>query len=125
MRLDVVSLERDGGLVVLELILSNEAEEADDSDEQRYVSPLHEFGGGESRTDLAGVGLIDQAEQKMYLPVLDSADVCLCSDMTRLPRIDPGGSVDLTATFGGVPEDVDTLDVHVPGFPLIAGLTVG
>jgi hypothetical protein len=124
-RVDVTSLERNGDLVELGLVISNEAAESDAApNDQHFFGVLFEFGGGESRTDLAGIGLVDQAEQKMYLPVLDDAGDCLCTNMNSLSRIYPGESYDLAATFGGVPDGVETLDLHIPGFPPIAGLTV-
>jgi hypothetical protein len=73
--------------------------------------------------DLSGVRLIDQDGQMAYLPIVDSAGVCVCSnDLTNAIQL--GGSVELSATFGGLPADVETVDLEVPGFAPLADLAI-
>lgn len=122
LRIDVTGLERNGDLVELYMTLTNESDDA-----EMVFEPWGQFGAdtGGGSYDLAGVGLVDQAAQKMYLPVLDSEGRCLCTgDLINLV-VQPGEPAELHASFGGVPEDVESLDLHVPGFDPISGLEVG
>ena len=125
-RIDVINLERNGDLVELAMVMTNEspepASEVSEND-QLYWYAHDLFGQGNS--DLRDVGLIDQAEQKMYLPVLDSADECLCTGVSVVgERLYPSHSVDLVASFGGLPDSLETVDLHMPDFPAIAGLGI-
>jgi hypothetical protein len=121
LRLDVTSLERNGDLVELGMTLTNE-------DEELEFEPVGSFKDPEFATanvyDLSGVRLIDQGERKAYLPVIDSAGVCLCTGDLFNVTVPPGDSLELDATFGGIPDSVTTLDLDVPGFSAIAGLEV-
>lgn len=121
LRLDVTGLERNGDLVELHMVLTNVSDTAD-----LTFEPWAQFGsdapGG--TYDLAGIGLVDQAEQKLYLPVLDSEGNCLCTGDLSDVAIGPGESAELDATFGGLPDDVEALDLHVPGLDPVTGLEV-
>ena len=122
LRMDVVRLERHGDLVELSLVLTNQvAPQAEDTDPQDFsIDTL--FGDD---YNAGGIGLVDGAAQKLYLPVLDSDGTCLCSGEFGASDIPPGGTKSIDATYGGVPDDVDTLDVRVPNFPTIAEVPVG
>jgi hypothetical protein len=122
LRIDVTRLERHGELVELTLVLTNEAPEAptDDSDPQDF-SADDMFGGS---YDASGIGLVDGDAQKLYLPVLDSEDNCLCTDGFGANEVPPGGTMTIEATYGGVPDDVEQLDVSVPNFPAIVGVPI-
>jgi hypothetical protein len=122
LRIDVVRLERTGELVELELQLTNEADPS--GQDAPGFTPYGHFSDYVSTTDVSAVGLLEQGEQKIYLPVWDSGSRCLCSDDLSVVTIAAGESYPLNATFGGVPDDVDTLDVRVPEFPIISGIEV-
>jgi hypothetical protein len=124
LRIDVVRLAGTGELVELELVLTNEATAGGDLP---AFAANEMFGGGpgiDARYDISAVGLVDPDEQKMYLPVFDSEDECLCTGGLGATNVPAGESVTLTATYGGVPEDVGTLDLHVPQFPAVTRLRV-
>lgn len=122
LRMDVVRLERHGDLVELSLVLTNEAEAPADAGDPQNFSIDTLFG---SDYDASGIGLVDGDAQKLYLPVLDSGDTCLCSSQFGASEVQPGGTKTIDATYGGVPDDVETLDVRVPNFPTIAEVPVG
>jgi hypothetical protein len=120
-RIDVSRLERHGDLVELTLELTNEApNEGSDPPEFGIYST---FGDGSSY-DARGIGLVDGDAQKLYLPVLDSNDTCLCTNDIGGNDVAPTSSRTITATYGGVPDDVDALDVQVPSFPTITGVPI-
>jgi hypothetical protein len=127
-RLDLTRLERVGEMVELTLILTNEAEEpSDGSDPQTFQADVIFSGGnygGNARYDAAGIGLVDGAAQKMYLPAFDSEDVCLCTGNLNNENVAPGGTFTITATYGGVPEELERVDVRIPQFPTISGVEI-
>lgn len=119
-RIDVLRLERHGDLVELSLVLTNEAPPTDSDPQNFLINSL--FG---ANYDASGIGLVDGAAQKLYLPVLDSDETCLCSGELGASDVQPGGTMTIDATYGGVPDDVDAIDVRVPNFPTIAEVPVG
>jgi hypothetical protein len=126
-RIDVVRLERHGDLVELGLVLTNEAEappEGQDAQDFQLDSMLGGGPGVNARYDASNVALVDGDAQKLYLPVLDSADTCLCSGGLGAVDTPPGGTLTLDATYGGVPDDVESLDVRIPNFPVVTGVPV-
>lgn len=122
-RIDVVRLERNGDLVELGALLVNEIEPADgDSDPQEFqANDLFTDGG---TYDASGLGLVDGDSQKLYLPVFDSEGRCLCTDGFGAVEVPPGGTLNMDATFGGVPDGLETVDVRIPGFPTITGVPI-
>lgn len=120
-RIDVVALERSDDLTELRMTLTNEGEPGTPS-----LEPYSAFTDDRPAAglDLSGVGLVDGESKKLYLPVLDGEGECLCSSNMGDVAIPPGESVELNATFGGVPGDLDELDVRVPDFPSIEGVPV-
>lgn len=126
-RIDVVRLEGHGDLVELGLVLTNEADPPPEGEEPQDFQLDSMFGGGPSanaRYDASSVALVDGDAQKLYLPVLDSGDTCLCSGGLGAVDTPPGGTLTLDATYGGIPDDVETLDVRIPNFPVITGVPV-
>ncbi|HEY8547775.1 MAG TPA: hypothetical protein VIL36_22095 [Acidimicrobiales bacterium] len=127
LRLDVVRLDRHGDLIELGLVLTNEAEppaDGESSQDFKFDSMLGGGPGPGARYDASNVALVDGDAQKLYLPVLDSSDVCLCTDGLGAIDVPPGGQLTIDATYGGVPDDVEALDVRVPNFPVITGVPV-
>jgi hypothetical protein len=128
LRLDVTRLERVDELVELTLALTNEAAPpADDSEPLTFTADVVFSGGNygiSARYDASGIGLVDDAAQRMYLPVYDSEDVCLCTGNLNNESVPSGGTMTITATFGGVPDDLDAVDVRIPQFPTISGLEI-
>jgi hypothetical protein len=121
--LDVTSLRRNGELVELEMTLTVEVENPPSDFRFNIWSYLTDnVDTGSTNFDVSGVRIIDQEGRYAYLPAVDSQGVCLCSSAGS--DIAPGESVDLQATFGGVPTDVSRVDVHVPGFSTAEHLTI-
>jgi len=121
-RIDVTRLERHGDLLELTLALTNEAPA--EGDDPPGFSINTQFGDGLTAYDASAIGLVDGDAQKRYLPVLDSEGSCLCTNDFGANDVPAGGSRTITATFGGVPDDVEALDVQVPTFPTIAGVPI-
>jgi hypothetical protein len=118
--LEVTRLARSGDLVELEVRLVNDGEDGGPSYE-----PWDAF-SGQTAGDytISGTGLVDPDGQKMYLPAWDSEGYCVCSGDLLDIAIPPGESYLLTASIGGVPEDVGPVDLHFPRFPVITGLEI-
>jgi hypothetical protein len=119
--IEVTRLDRNGELVELSMSVTNNSDAAE-------FAPYDVFNPDflstqEIAYDVQGIGLVDQEGRKVYLPVVDSAGICLCSDVGDL-RIPAGGTGELHATFGGLPDDVATVDLHVPGFEPLTALEV-
>ena len=126
-RIDVIRLEHHGDLVELGLVLTNEAEPPPEGQDPQDFQLDSMFGGGpgiNARYDASSIALVDGDAQKLYLPVLDSGDACLCSGGFGAVDTPPGGTLTIDATYGGVPDDVETLDVRIPNFPTITGVPV-
>jgi hypothetical protein len=123
LRIDVVRLRASGELVELELALTNEATAAAGGKKAPNFQANSLFADGQGY-DMSAVGLVDANRQKLYLPVFDSEDKCLCTGDLGATEFAPGGTYTLAATFGGVPRDVDTLDVRIPQFPAVTGVRV-
>lgn len=127
MRIDVLRLERDGRLVQLDIALVNEGDDTFTIG-NAFADRTNEDPRGEIfeyRSDASNIGLVDGAAQKVYLPVLDSERACLCSSALGSTQVKAGETFHLVATYGGVPDAVDALDVSVPGFPVITGVPLG
>lgn len=116
LRLDVVALERLSGRVEARFVLTNEGEAGEASFEpwSSFVDPR--LGTNDAPWSMAGASLVDGEAQKAYLTIIDSEGVCLCSGELDALAVAPGDSIELYADFGGVPDDVERLDVQVPGF---------
>jgi hypothetical protein len=123
MRLDVTRLEHHGDLVELTLRLTNEAPA--EGDDPPGLAIYDMFGDELAEYDASGIGLVDGDSQKLYLPVLDSDGTCLCTNGLGNSEIPAGGGTrTISATYGGVPDEVEALDVRVPSFPTVAGVPV-
>ena len=122
LRIDVTHVRASGDLVDLEMVLTNEAPATGDKPPKFIADTL--FGDGRSDYDLSAVGLVDPRAQKLYLPVLDSEKNCLCTRQLGATEFAAGGSYTLTATIGGLPHDVDTVDVRIPQFAAVTGVRV-
>jgi hypothetical protein len=128
-RIDVISLERNDDHVELEMWLTNEEPASDlPPNDQLYWFPFARFADDAIETapyDISGIGLVDQGEQKMYLPMLDSSGDCVCTGSDVMgERLYPAQSTTLVASYGGVPEDLEAIDLHIPDFPVIVGLEI-
>ena len=62
----------------------------------------------------------------MILPnlVSDPDHLCHLPHGVNAHDVGAGQSTSYDATIGGLPEDVETVDVHVPGFPPITGVEI-
>ena len=124
LRVDVVRLDRNGDLVEVSLDLTNEAEPAEGDTDPVEFTPHNLFSPGTSEYDTSGLALVDGEGQKQYLPVVDSEGTCLCTDVNSL-YLPAGDTFRITATVGGVPDDVEQIDVRLPGFPTITQVAIG
>jgi hypothetical protein len=120
LRLELVRLERVGEMVELTIDVVNESDVA--------WTPDVVFSGGNygvgSRYDAAGVGLVDGEGQKIYLPAFDSEDNCLCKSNLNNEEVAGGATLTMPATYGGVPEDVERVDVRIPNFPTMSDVPI-
>ena len=125
LRLDVVALERLDGMVELRLALTNEGDEGtptfepfDIFDDPRLTPP-------DGLYSVSGASLVDIRDDTAYLTIIDSEGTCLCTGRLDRMAVAPGETLDLNADFAGVPDDLDDIDVQVPGFPTIDAVALG
>lgn len=112
--IEILSLKRDSAqLVTLRLVLVNSG--------TKDVTTANRFSGSTGRS-LTGLYLIDPGGLKKYLTVLDAKESCVCSD--NLSNVQPGGRLDLFATFAAPPPEVATVTVVIPSFQPISGVPV-
>jgi hypothetical protein len=124
LRLDVTALERLEGRVEVRLVLTNEGAGSTPAFKPYSTFDDPRLAAGQGQYSLAGASLVDGEAQKAYLAIIDSEGTCLCTgDMAQM-EVPPGESVDLYADFGGVPDDVERIDVVVPGFPPITQVPI-
>ncbi len=124
LRLDVTALERLSGRVEARFLLTNTGAAGGPTFEpwSSFVDPR--LGADEAPWSLAGASLIDGEAQQAYLTIIDSEGMCLCSGDLDSVTVPPGESVELYADFGGVPDDVERLDVQVPGFSPVTEVAI-
>lgn len=120
LRLEVLSLERiQGDVVEVRFRVVNTS----DGDVWEPWSTLSEAGG--SGNDVGGAALVDLVNNRKYLVLRDSDNVCLCSGETNWDQaIRPGAALDAYADFPAPPSDVTSIDFELPGFPPIRDLSI-
>lgn len=125
LRADVTRMERHDELVELMVTITNENPE-DDGGPTFEPYDLFSDRADEIRIwdDASGLGLVDAEGQKLYLAAHDSEGSCLCTSGLAGITAPSGEAIVLTATIGGVPEDLEQVDVVVPHFPTITELTL-
>lgn len=109
-RFDLMRFERNGDLVELVYVLTNEHDVDDFVPYSTTVDRMNEL------------KLVDQESQRVYLQAEDSEGDCLCT--TTDIELDPGESATRYATFAGLPEDLATVDIHVHEFTPMDGVPV-
>lgn len=121
LRMDVTGVERlSGDTVEVRFTLTN----TDDVAVYQPYSTLTDFTIASGGTyDVGGIALLDRPNDKKYLTLYDTEDVCLCSDL-RDVSIDPGKTVPMYADVTAPPESVDTVDLSFPGFAPLNGLAI-
>lgn len=117
-RLDIVKLQRSGGVTTLNVRLTNEDAEGSNS---LQVNALFDDGiaQGNDRSavdTMDGISLIDATNRKKYLAARDSSGACACDTDLGSTFVEAGQSVNLSATFGAPPPAVRTVNVFVPHF---------
>lgn len=124
LRLDVTALERLEGRVEVRLVLTNEGAGSTPAFKPYSTFDDPRLAAGQGQYSLAGASLVDGEAQKAYLAIVDSEGTCLCTGDMAQVEVPPGESVDLYADFGGVPDDVERIDVVVPGFPPVTQVPI-
>lgn len=122
LRLDVLSAKRrTGDVVEVRFTITNLNE---DEGEDGGYSPLNRFGDGQTDYDIGGARLLDLPNDKVYLPLIDSDDHCLCTDLGGGTEFLAGEPFPLYVSFPAPPTDVTTVDFTVPGFEPGNGLEI-
>ena len=125
LRLDVIAVERLEGMVELRVTITNEGDSRspDFQPFDAFVDPRLPTGDGAE--SLSGAMLIDPAAERGHLAMVDSEGACLCTGRLSQVSVPAGESYEMYADIGGVPEDLDQVDVQVPGFPTVGSVPVG
>ena len=124
LRLDVRSVERlEGDTVQVSFDLTNTSDE-DAGDENDYA-PYSTLSDPTYRGyDVGGMTLLDRPHDKRYLTLYDTAKHCLCTDGLSSLEIAPGETISMYADITGPPDSVREVDLSVPGFLPVTGLTI-
>jgi hypothetical protein len=111
-RVVIRSLKRDaGGTVTLRFELVNDGPDS-----------LKTYGVLGDLFTMSYLSLVDAANKKRYLVVVDSAKTCLCSELKD--DVTPGTKFNLWATFPAPPDTVQSITVVVPGFEPIDSVPI-
>jgi hypothetical protein len=125
MRLDVTGLERLDGMVELRVTLANEGRRSTPAFEPYSSFDDPRLPAGQGVYSLSGASLVDAGGERAYLTIVDSEGTCLCTGRLADVAVAAGDSFEMYADFGGVPDDLDEIDVQVPGFPTVASVPIG
>jgi hypothetical protein len=125
LRLDVTGLERLDGMVELRVTVTNTGRRStpDFVPDSSFDDPRLPTGQG--LYSLSGASLIDAEGERAYLTIVDGEGTCLCTGRLAQVAIPAGDSFEMYADFGGLPDDLDQVDVQVPGFPTVASVPIG
>ena len=116
-RVEIRDLKRgDGGVVTLRLRLVNGSAEAFDAS-----CDMREPQANDSCGEFSGAYLLDAANKKKYLVVRDGEKKCVCSG---IEAIEPGGKMNIWATYPAPPPGVTTVTVVVPQFEPIESVPI-
>ncbi|CAN5578370.1 hypothetical protein BH10ACT1_BH10ACT1_32680 [soil metagenome] len=120
LQLDVLSIERiEGDTVEVRFTITNTSDVA-------TFEPWSELGdesisrGG--TYDTGGLAILDRPNDKKYLTLFDTADVCLCTAGLADMAIAPGESASFYADVTAPPKSVEKVDLSLPGFQPVNGL---
>jgi hypothetical protein len=106
---EILGLERGGGMVTVTLSLINGSDEDMEFNTGLFGEPNKDPYG-----NVSGIYLIDTVNRQKYMVVRDSEGDCLCS--RDVPPIEAGASGTVWARFPEPPADVATVGVVVPHF---------
>jgi hypothetical protein len=125
LRLDVTGLEQLDGMVELRVTITNAGRRSTPDFEPYSSFDDPRLPTGQGLYSLSGASLIDAEGERAYLTIVDSEGTCLCTGRLAQVAIPAGDSFEMYADFGGLPDDLDQVDVQVPGFPTVASVPIG
>lgn len=118
LRLDITSIGRlPGDVVQVRFTITNLSE-----DEETTYTPYSTL--SDVGYNVGGARLLDLPNDKVYLPLLDGEERCLCTAGLANLEIQPGTPAPMNVSFPAPPEDVKTLDFTLPGFDPANGLPI-
>ncbi|MFI6317709.1 hypothetical protein ACIBG8_09335 [Nonomuraea sp. NPDC050556] len=118
LKIDLLAADREGKLVTV-----NYAVTVTEHDRAFGWTVGDAFSAVPSDTpDADGVYLIDRKNAKKHLVAKDSQGACVCTGNTESIAINTGQKIVFTASFAAPPEDVTTVDVHIPLAGTFAGV---
>ena len=124
LRLDVTGLERLEGMVELRVTVTNTGRRSTPDFEPYSSFDDPRLPTGQGLYSVSGASLIDAEGERAYLTIVDSEGTCLCTGRLSEVAVPAGDSFEMYADFGGVPDDLDQVDVQVPGFPTVASVPI-
>lgn len=117
LQLDITTIERlPGDVVQVRFTITDLSE-----DEEATYQPYSTLDDDAGRT-VSGARLLDLLNDKVYLPLLDGEERCLCTDGLGDLIIQPGTPAPMNVSFPAPPKDVKTVDFTLPGFDPANGL---
>jgi hypothetical protein len=122
LQLDVTGLERLDGMIELRVTVTNTGRRSAPDFEPHSSFDDPRLPTGQGLYSLSGASLIDAEGERAYLTIVDSEGTCLCTGRLAQVAIPAGDSFEMYADFGGLPDDLDQVDVQVPGFPTVASV---
>jgi hypothetical protein len=125
LRLDVTGLDRLDGMVELRVTITNEGRRSTPDFEPYSSFDDPRLPTGQGQYSLSGASLVDAEGERAYLTIVDSEGTCLCTGRLAQVAVAAGDSFEMYADFGGLPGDLDQVDVQVPGFPTVDSVPIG
>jgi len=124
LELAVTGLERLDGMVELRVTVTNTGRRSTPDFEPHSSFDDPRLPTGQGLYSLSGASLIDAEGERAYLTIVDSEGTCLCTGRLNQVAIPADDSFEMYADFGGLPGDIDQVDVQVPGFPTVASVPI-
>jgi hypothetical protein len=121
-KLELLQLKRSGETSALTIRLSGlgssevQVGEALDDGVEQKVEGSDVSDSPVGITSMDGITLIDTQNRKRYLVGRDSKGICACDNGLGGNFVSADAPVVLSATYAAPPDDVDAMDVLVPGF---------
>ena len=123
-RFEVLSLERLTGMVEMRGRFTHDGASNDPAWEPFSTFEDPRLRQGQGAYSLSGASLVDAEGLQAYLTLVDSDGVCLCSTGFDRLAVPSGESVEVYADFGGVPDDLEAIDVQLPQFGTVSQVPI-
>jgi hypothetical protein len=127
-RLAITQLERAGSTTSLGIRLttySGWSVKVSNSLDDGDTEPISNSNSRANGFSLDGIYLIERTQAEKYLVARDPDNRCICDAGLEQTSFNTGAPLNLSATYGAPPPDVQAIDVVVPRFGIFANVPLG